>query len=342
MGMRLGVGVVLGATAVLAAVVPAEATLTASSNRIAGPDRYATAALVAEATFEQAPVALLANGRSYADGLSASYLSGGLAAPLLLTEVDALPDGVIDAFGRLGTERVVIVGGSGAVSDGVVASLEARGLQVSRISGSNRYATAREVAGSFATSSIGQIDGGRAAIVATGEGFADALAVAPLGSSSGVPILLTTSASLHSDTRAGLEELGIQRVLVVGGPVAVSAAVESSIISLGIGVRRIAGATRQETAMAVASFATEHLGYAMDRVLLARGDQFADALAAGTRGGRLRAPVLLVTGHEVLGDDLRRFLKEHVETLTTVDVLGGIDTISEAVADDAEEAARGR
>jgi putative cell wall-binding protein len=339
--MRLAIG-----TSVLVALVgtvsPAEATLSAKSNRLAGTDRFTTAMQVAEATFDDAPVALLTDGGSYADGLSASYISGGLGAPMLLTDTDALPPRTIETLRRLGTQSVIVVGGFGVVSEAVEQDLESQGLVVNRISGNSRYETARLVAGTFASDSIGSIDGGRAAIVATGEGFADAMAIAPLSSSSGIPIVLTPRATLHPEARATLQEHDIKQVVVVGGSAAVSDAVVTQIKAMGIGVRRIAGPTRQDTALAIASFAAANLGYAMDRVLLARGDQFADALSAGTRGGRLRAPVLLVAGPRAIGDNVRAFLSEHVETLATVDVLGGEGVISEAVAEDAVQAARGR
>lgn len=338
------VGAAATALALVAGVLggPAGATLAVQEERLAGPDRYATARVVAESTFESAPVALLAHGRSFADALSANYVSGGLGAPLFLTETGALPAGVLGALDGLGTTRVIIVGGTGVISEAVEAELLDSGLLVSRISGANRYETSRQVAATFASNAIGDLDGGRGAIVATGEGFADALAVAPLSGSARVPIVLTTFAGLHPVARAALEEHGIERVLVVGGPAAVSAGVVSEIEAMGIGVRRLAGATRQATSLAVAEYAAEELDYAMDRVLLARGDQFADALAAGTRGGWLRAPVVLVRSRDELGQPVWDHLRANVDTLTRVDVLGGTGVISDEVADDAVTAARGR
>lgn len=322
--------------------LPAGATLAARSNRLAGDDRYGTAMRVAEATFESAPIALLANGLSYADALSANYLSGGFVAPLLLTGTEALPPGTVSTLQGLGTERVLIVGGTAVVSDAVEQELERNGLLVNRISGADRYETSRLVARTFASSSIGTLDGGRAAIVATGQGFADALAAAPLSASRGVPIVLTPQDGLHDESRLALQEHDIVRVVVVGGPVAVSEAVIAQIRAMGIGVRRIAGASRYETALDIATFASEELDYAMDRVLLSRGDSFADAVAAGTRGGRMRAPLLLVAAKDVLGEDVRDFIGSHVDTLSRVDVFGGTGVITREVEDDAVAAAQGR
>ncbi|MGN6524547.1 MAG: cell wall-binding repeat-containing protein, partial [Actinomycetes bacterium] len=56
--------------------------------RVAGDDRWETAAQIAAATYPNgAETVLLANGDrgSFADALSASYLAGALHAPILLT-----------------------------------------------------------------------------------------------------------------------------------------------------------------------------------------------------------------------------------------------------------------
>lgn len=320
----------------------AEATVAARSTRFGGDDRFETVRLVAEATYDDAPVALLASGLSHGDAITASYVSGGLRAPVLLTAPHRLPDGTLDTLERLGTSRVVVVGGPGAVSDSVLAELEDAGMTTSRIFGESRYHTARKLAGTFSSSTIGEVDGQRAAVVVTGEGFADALSVAPISSSRGVPILLTPRASLHVEAEAALRELDIERVVVVGGEGAVGPGVIDRIRTLGVSVRRIEGASRLLTAIAVAEFASGELGYPMNRILLARADDYADALAGGTRGGRLLAPVLLVATEDLLGDDLRSYIRAQFDTLSEIDVLGGPGVISQAVADDAVAAARGR
>lgn len=338
---------VLLASALTAALVAggagvAGATADARENRLSGTDRYLTARAVAEATFDTATVAVLASGTSFADALAASYISGASGAPLLLTEPDALPTGLTDTLDALSVDGVVIVGGEGAVSDAVLEELEAAGYGTSRVSGTNRYETARQVANLFDPQVIGEFNAGRAALVVSGQDYPDALVSASMSSSQVVPILLTPGATLHAEARAALLELGIEQVLIVGGPAAVSEAVAGEINAMGINVRRVSGDTRQATARRMAQLTEGELQYAIDRVILARGDDFADGLAGGSRGGWLEAPVLFTASPTELGDEARSFISENSDTITIVDVLGGPEVIGDAVVMQAVATARGQ
>ena len=330
------------AAAVLAgAAAPAGATADAVANRLSGADRYVTARAIATSTFTSSTVAILVGGESFADALPAAYLSGAEQAPLLLTPAAALPAGLLNTLDALKVDGVQVVGGTSSVSAHVVSQLEAAGLSVERLAGANRYETARKVAELLPIEAVGKFGAGAAAIVVTGESFPDALAAGPLSASQGLPILLTNSAGLHDQAKAALQSLGIKQVLIIGGTGAVSTSSENQIKALGIAVRRIAGASRQATAVAAAEVAVGELSYPLTNVELARGDSFADALAGGTRGGKVFAPVLLTAG-TTLGTDARAFIKKYTGTIKTIDVLGGTGGISAAVANDAVAAAKGQ
>ncbi|MHB1407790.1 MAG: cell wall-binding repeat-containing protein, partial [Desulfitobacteriaceae bacterium] len=66
--------------------------LTTSPHRIAGQDRYATAAAIAQEGWAQSNYAILAFGENYPDALSAAPLARKLDAPILLTESISLTD----------------------------------------------------------------------------------------------------------------------------------------------------------------------------------------------------------------------------------------------------------
>lgn len=97
----------------------------ALSLRLAGNDRYETAAAISAATwsYEDASVVFLASGTSTADalGMGASTM---LAGPILLTRQDRLPDATRSELARLRPCTVVVVGGAGVVSDAVVRDAE--------------------------------------------------------------------------------------------------------------------------------------------------------------------------------------------------------------------------
>jgi putative cell wall-binding protein len=108
------------AVPVVAGVLPrARATATFVFTRLAGDDRYGTAAAIATATFPVADTVVLARGDQYADALAGAFLAGQLGAPTLLTKADSVPQPTLDAMKALETKNVVILGGTQAVSQGV-------------------------------------------------------------------------------------------------------------------------------------------------------------------------------------------------------------------------------
>lgn len=337
--------VLAGATAgwlVAAAAPTAGATADATPNRLAGVDRFHTARVIAEQTFPAgANTVVLVDGRSFADALAAAYLGGTSQAPVLLTEAGGLPAGVTDTMRALGADGVQVIGGTASVSEAVVDQLEREGFVVSRLAGEDRYETARKAAEILPGEAVGELAEGRTAIVATGESFADALAAGPVSAGHGLPILFTPSERLHDDARLALENLGIEQALIVGGTAAVSEAVADEIAAMGLGVRRVAGADRAATAVALGELAADEIGFAMARVLLARGDVFADALAGGVRGGELGAPIVLTAADGSLGAGTRDFIAAHADTVAVVDALGGTGAVSDATLDAAVDAARG-
>ena len=91
-----------------------------------------------------------------------------------------------------------------------------------------------------------------------------------------------TQEALRYDVGGG----SLEQVVVVGGPGAVSEQVVRDVQALGLSVRRLAGADRQETAVEVFEFAEQEFGWTLEHVNLARGDGYADALAAAPHAGR--------------------------------------------------------
>ena len=88
---------------------------TGTVTRLAGPDRYATSALVAD-TFPRGPERVfLATGAAFPDALSGSALAGKEATPVLLTRASTLPADVRAALDRLDAGSGVVLGGYTAV-----------------------------------------------------------------------------------------------------------------------------------------------------------------------------------------------------------------------------------
>ena len=120
-----------------------------SVTRIAGVDRYSTAAAIAGRAFPGgAPVVYLATGESFPDGLAAGPAAAHQGGPLLLTRGGSLPGATRDALRSLAPSKVVIVGGVGAVSGAVAQAVRDALPQavVARVAGTDRYDTAAKLA----------------------------------------------------------------------------------------------------------------------------------------------------------------------------------------------------
>src|SRR5690606_16849951 len=95
---------------------------TGTATRVAGTDRYETAALLSAAapTFEPGAV-YVANGQTVIDAVVASAVATG---PILLVPTgDTVPQVVLDEITRLAPTQIVIVGGTSAVTESQVAAI---------------------------------------------------------------------------------------------------------------------------------------------------------------------------------------------------------------------------
>jgi putative cell wall-binding protein len=232
--LDVGDVLVLGGPDAISTSVSNSLELNYQVSRVAGVDRYGTAATIADDVFpDGADLAVLVSGENFADALAAAPLAWGYNAPILLTTQATLPSVTAAALTSLGVADVIVVGGPAAVSTDVSNFLE-HDYQVSRIAGADRYETAAMVADEAFP------DGSDLALVVSGDGFADALAAGPMATGFFAPILLTHQAALPAATTTSLEELGVVEVFIIGGPAAVGAGVSDTLQAEYL-VSRIAG-----------------------------------------------------------------------------------------------------
>ncbi len=204
------VHVVGGNAAVSPAVRAQLTTLGYELNEISGANRYETAASVAAAgntaggvgSFDGKRTAIVTTGENYPDALSAGSLAHGGRHPVLLTNAGALPGATNLVLDALNIEQVIILGGTGAVSPAVATAIEAKGIDVTRISGANRFGTAAALAELLTTPPAADGFGwdGVEFVLARGTNFPDALAASQVGGVHQAPILLTSD-TLPIDTR---------------------------------------------------------------------------------------------------------------------------------------------
>ncbi len=133
----------LGGTSAICEQMLQSAAGDEETDRIAGADRFATAAAIALRAFPNgADEVYLASAFSSPDPVAGGVLRDG---PMLLVRGDgAVPQVVLDAIAELDPDRVVALGGTAAVSAGVLDEA-AEGRQQDRLAGANRFATAVEI-----------------------------------------------------------------------------------------------------------------------------------------------------------------------------------------------------
>jgi putative cell wall-binding protein len=220
--------VVLGGQSVVDARVltALDAHTTGTVTRVAGADRYATAAGISRATFASASTVYVATGEDYPDALAAGAVAAGRGAPLLLVRAAAVPDPTLAELRRLDPDRVVIVGSTGSIGNGVAATLAEFGA-VTRVSGVDRYASSAALsAASFAANGPGTV------YVATGKAFPDGLTAGPIAGLRNAPLLLVPGTSLPTTVATELLRLSPTNIVIVGGPQAITETVRTTIRDL--------------------------------------------------------------------------------------------------------------
>lgn len=168
--------------------------------------------------------------------------------------------------------------------------------------------------------------------------FADSLASGGLQGMLNAPLLLNDVHALGADTKANLAELQPKQVILLGGIHALAPNVEEELRTLGYTVRRVAGDTRIETAIAAAE---AHASQATEAIIARAYDDaggsgtqaFVDTLGGGVFAAHNEQPLLL-TESKQLSRSLRDYLSR--STIRKVTVLGGEDAIAPAVIGELE------
>lgn len=294
--------------------------------RYSGWDRYQTAVAVSEGHFDDpnaVSTVFVATGESFPDALVGASLAGTIHAPLLLVRPTEIPAPVRSELVRLGPATIIILGGPSAVSDAVVselASLPSSPATV-RLAGPDRYATAVAVSQyQFPVPSTVET-----VVIASGMGYADALAAATLGASLDGPVLLTGPDHLPGVVTDEINRLAPSKILVVGGPNAIASDVVAELQELALAVDRVAGPDRYSTAVAIS-----HLVFGgADRVYVVTGLDFPDAVSAAVVAVMHGVPILMVPGDTVPPAVAAEIVRLGANDLR---IVGGTGVVSHSVA----------
>lgn len=192
-----------------------------------------------------------------------------------------------------------------------------------RIGGANRYDT------SIAVSRNGWNTTSDYVVITSGDDFGDALSAAPLAKKYNAPILLVSKDNLdnQSDSASNLtnelSRLKAKKVFIIGGTGSVSSKVEDTIKNKGIEIERISGNDRYDTSIEIAKKVGANNG-----VIIAKGDDFADALSAAPIAASKEMPIILVPQDKVTGT-LQNYLKDN--NISKSYVIGDKDIINDDI-----------
>ncbi|MDN5795307.1 MAG: cell wall-binding repeat-containing protein [Intrasporangium sp.] len=187
-----------------------------------------------------------------------------------------------------------------------------------RLAGADRYATSAAISRSTFVAPV------KAAFVATGTDYADALAGGPAAARQDGPVLLVGKDSVPASVQKELARLRPATIYVLGGTGAISAATAQKLRSYAGSVVRLSGSDRYATATAVSRRGWS----AASTVFLSSGAGFADALSGGAAAAHQNMPLLLTQPSRLTGvtrTELARLKPSRVY------VLGGTGALSDTV-----------
>ena len=283
------------------------------SRRFAGVTAEGTAIQISKETFTTgADTVILAQVNQFPDALAGAPLAYKLQAPILLSPNSGLTEDIRAELQRLAPKTVYLLGGTAALSAQIESELR-QTYDVKRLFGYTAEGTARAIAQELGTKGK--------AVVASVRYFQDALVISSWAARQGIPILLTESQAISSETQTALQELMVTESLVIGGTAVVGAKVMERLPF----PRRIGGITAYDTAAAV----LQAYPPTTSRVEIATGENYPDALTGAVRAAFYGSRVVLVPTQSEIPLSLTLLLKSWRGT--QVEALGGVLALPEKV-----------
>lgn len=327
--------------AALVMIVPAPA-FAASVQRLAGSDRLGTMSQIVSAGWANgsSQTVVLASAENWPDALSASPLAGTLHCPVVTTSASHLSGEAAAQIARVGATKAYVLGGTAAISDSVLNSLRAIGVEPVRLAGAERVATGieayKQAKAAGASSST--------CILSASTSYADALAISPYAYASGSPIFLANAdGSLSASVIDAMKNGGFKSVIVLGGT-GFAGSIKDSVArqaaaAIGGTWPRIAGADRVETSklisywetgLATGSSVQPNVSLTWDKPAVAYAWNFPDALASVSVCGVGKSPVLLVDNS--IATTISATIGTFAHDASALYVLGGTAVVSDGVA----------
>ena len=162
-------------------------------------------------------------------------------------------------------------------------------------------------------------------ILVNSSAIPDALTATPLAHAKKAPILLTGKDGLNKATANEIKRLGAKDVIMIGGDAVLSAKVEKDLKALKVKVDRIKGATREETALAIAK-RLDGIKDVSEIAVVNGTTGLADAVSVAAAAAEKGMPILLANPKKGLSA-AEKFIKD--EAIKASFVIGGKTALPE-------------
>ena len=228
-------------------------------SRVTGADRVATAAgaarrVLGDPSSSGSVTLIVANGWSPPDiGAAAALAASSGRAAVAYVTAGNLPEATASLLGDYEVARVIVVGGTAAISAGVHDAIAAAagGASISRLTGADRVDTAGQAARRVLGDAAAAPDG-VTLVVANGWSPPDVGVAAALAAvTDNAAVVYTAGGALSDGTAALIREYRVGQVIIIGGRAAISDAVRAAISDAApdeASIRRVTGTTRTHTA----------------------------------------------------------------------------------------------
>ncbi|CAM5507479.1 cell wall-binding repeat-containing protein [Leifsonia shinshuensis] len=272
---------------------------TPATSRLQGSDRFTTSTVISQAAYPTpgVPVVYIASGIDFPDAISAAPAAAAQKGPLLLSMPGGLPAATLAEVKRLAPKKIVVVGGTSSITDGVYATLAGIQPNIVRVAGGDRFETSRALAAYAFPAAKG-------AYFASGLAFPDALSAASAAAATNQPVILVTGyGAADAPTSSYVTTAKLTSATIVGGVNAIAPAFDTSLQAIGAAPTRVGGGDRYDTSHIVNSRAFP----TASTVYIASGIDFPDALSGSTIAGGTKSPLFITPGWclpRAIGNDI--------------------------------------
>lgn len=294
--------------------------------RISGKDRYETAVNINRQLFSsdesiKLKYVVLTSGDSFADAISGGLLASEYNVPIVFTSKERLPEITNRYLSNLFINKVYIVGGESSISKNIEDKL---GQRLIRLSGQNRYETARMVNLEIKDLNYKYINGDLAAVY-NGFNFSDAIAASPFiykynkGKETMLPLYPLTK-DLMKGSLDGIVEIAF------GG--------KSSVPDYQEKIR-FSGRDRYQTAVSIAKGFKTNLNIDINTIIITNGENYSDALASTPLATKNNAAILLTKANK-LNSDTKEYIRNNRD-IKNIIIVGGENSVSKDVEKELKE-----